>query len=183
MIPATIYVPGVGQQPIESTCEYHGALISLIPVPPPPLRPNTLPLPPSRDASGYAAHLVVSMTGTSRNFNNVITFGSDSGTFRLRKGWTVKLAGGAGEWYVVHNAREEPLPFQQRFELTVVAPSAGLIVPPAFGADQPAPYTHLRVVRGIVQDEDGNSLPLNVDVPFASFLANRHAMYQFVVEV
>jgi hypothetical protein len=177
-----LYNAPLGEE-LDALCVRRCALVSLQPVAPDPLPPAPPP-PRIRDANGLSAHLVISLHGGSRTNDERISFGADPGTYRLRVGWEAKPGGGSGSYRMVHFDLAEPLPFAQRFLLTVLAPGAALIVPPRFGELAPAPYTFLRVLRGPVTDEANLLVPENVDLPLSGwYFCRADALYQFGLEV
>jgi len=174
------YVAGTAPIDIEVHCLVACEFVSVQPeFPDPPPAPPTVPR--TRDVDGIGAHLIIKLPADeTRTQDYRLNFGADPGTYRVRKGWKVFVGGGEpGTRYIVRQWEiAEPLPFQQRYLLSVIARTDGLITWPTFGGDIPAPYTFIRVVRGTVLDETGTAVPLNVDLPLNSFYrGSRDAMY------
>lgn len=159
-----LWTGGAAPYEITALCEPHSALVSVQPVPvdPPPAVP---PPTPAIDARGFGAHLIVQLAADSWTNDPQVSFGCDPGTYRLRLGWTVFVAGGTGGFEIQHLFWNEPLPYTQEFWLTVLATGAEQLVIPRFlNSSRRAPYTHLPVLRGAVLDEFGVAVPTNVEL-------------------
>lgn len=169
---------------LDTRCESHCALVSVIPVAPDPL-PAVPPPPRALAANGIGAYLEIRTAASSRTNDAAIVFGADPSTYRLRLGWNVRIVGGEGRFTVRQLYYAEPLPFLETFLLTVLAPGDGLLVVPRLGnTDGPAPYTFLRVLRGAVLDESGTAVPLDEDLPLTwNYWIPRNALYQLGVRL
>jgi hypothetical protein len=155
---------------IDVTCDVQSALLTATAAPP-DVRPAAPPPPTTRDARGLGPHLIIRSAGHSRTDDSLV-FGADPGTYRLRLGWVVGVHGGGGAAVtnVIHQFFGEPVPYTETFWLTVLAPSDQLLVLPSFdGTGRPAPYTFLRVLRGVVVDETNTAVPLFQELTLSAF--------------